>query len=87
MDKKNLMPIAAQPVNRTTTGQLPPEQAGKAALGSAYVLPSGDALGPPPVMETGVFIPDGRGGYIRYESFDECMRAGMCPPRIRLFSS
>jgi bacteriocin leader peptide (microcyclamide/patellamide family) len=27
MDKKNLMPIAAQPVNRTTTGQLPPELA------------------------------------------------------------
>jgi len=23
MDKKNLMPMAAQPVNRTTTGQLP----------------------------------------------------------------
>jgi bacteriocin leader peptide (microcyclamide/patellamide family) len=23
MDKKNLMPIAAQPVNRRTTGQLP----------------------------------------------------------------
>jgi bacteriocin leader peptide (microcyclamide/patellamide family) len=23
MDKKNLMPIAAQPVNRSTTGQLP----------------------------------------------------------------
>jgi bacteriocin leader peptide (microcyclamide/patellamide family) len=27
MDKKNLMPQAAQPVSRTTTGQLPPELA------------------------------------------------------------
>jgi bacteriocin leader peptide (microcyclamide/patellamide family) len=27
MDKKNLMPQAAQPINRTTTGQLPPELA------------------------------------------------------------
>jgi bacteriocin leader peptide (microcyclamide/patellamide family) len=27
MDKKNLMPQAAQPVNRTTTGQLPAELA------------------------------------------------------------
>jgi bacteriocin leader peptide (microcyclamide/patellamide family) len=27
MDKQNLMPMAAQPVNRTTTGQLPPELA------------------------------------------------------------
>ena len=27
MDKKNLMPQAAQPVNRTTTGQLPTELA------------------------------------------------------------
>jgi bacteriocin leader peptide (microcyclamide/patellamide family) len=27
MDKKNLIPQAAQPVNRTTTGQLPPELA------------------------------------------------------------
>ena len=27
MDKQNLMPIAAQPVNRTTTGQLPAELA------------------------------------------------------------
>jgi bacteriocin leader peptide (microcyclamide/patellamide family) len=51
MDKKNLMPIAAQPVNRTTTGQLPPELAelseealqlyGEDAKGSsASVLPS-----------------------------------------------
>jgi len=27
MDKKNLMPLAAQPVNRITTGQLPAELA------------------------------------------------------------
>lgn len=27
MDKQNLMPQPAQPVNRTTTGQLPPELA------------------------------------------------------------
>jgi bacteriocin leader peptide (microcyclamide/patellamide family) len=27
MNKKNLMPIAAEPVNRTTTGQLSPELA------------------------------------------------------------
>ena len=27
MDKRNLMPQAAQPVNRTTTGQLPAELA------------------------------------------------------------
>ncbi|MEG4943099.1 DUF5837 family cyanobactin class RiPP [Microcoleus sp. F4-D5] len=27
MDKKNLMPQAAQPVNRSTTGQLPAELA------------------------------------------------------------
>ena len=27
MNKKNLMPQAAQPVNRTTVGQLPPELA------------------------------------------------------------
>jgi len=27
MDKKNLMPQVAQPVNRTTAGQMPPELA------------------------------------------------------------
>ena len=55
MDKQNLMPQAAQPVNRTTTGQLPPELAelSEEALSqfvgsegvafSASVLPSFDA--------------------------------------------
>jgi len=50
MDKKNLMPMAAQPVNRITTGQLPAElaelseealsQLGEAASSSASVLPT-----------------------------------------------
>ena len=45
MDKKNLMPHAAQPVNRTTTGQLPPELAELSeealqASSSTSVLPS-----------------------------------------------
>jgi bacteriocin leader peptide (microcyclamide/patellamide family) len=50
MDKKNLMPQAAQPVNRITTGQLPAElaelseealsQLGEAASSSASVLPA-----------------------------------------------
>ena len=50
MDKKNLMPMAAQPVNRTTTGQLPEslaelseealQQHGDSAYSSTSVLPS-----------------------------------------------
>ncbi len=48
MDKKNLMPMAAQPVNRTTAGQMPAELAelSEEALqllgdsDSASVLPS-----------------------------------------------
>ena len=53
MDKQNLMPHAAQPVNRITTGQLPAELAelseealqlyGDAGSDSASVLPSWDA--------------------------------------------
>ncbi len=51
MDKKNLMPIAAQPVNRLSTGQLPAElaelseealqQHGEGTLYSTSVLASG----------------------------------------------
>jgi bacteriocin leader peptide (microcyclamide/patellamide family) len=52
MDKKNLMPMAAQPVNRTTTGQLPAELAelSEEALqllgdsDSASVLPSSSSM-------------------------------------------
>ena len=50
MDKQNLMPIAAQPVNRITTGQLPAElaelsedalsQLGEDASSRASVLPA-----------------------------------------------
>ncbi|MCL1469843.1 DUF5837 family cyanobactin class RiPP [Argonema antarcticum] len=57
MDKQNLMPIAAQPVNRITTGQLPAElaelseealsQLGEDASSSASIAASSAAwLGP-----------------------------------------
>ena len=42
MDKKNLMPQAAQPVNRNTTGQLPPELA---ELSEEALSQRGDASG------------------------------------------
>ncbi|MEH1884573.1 MULTISPECIES: DUF5837 family cyanobactin class RiPP [unclassified Nostoc] len=55
MDKKNLMPQAAQPVNRTTTGQLPAELAelleealqlhGDDSAFSASVLPQTEYYG------------------------------------------
>jgi bacteriocin leader peptide (microcyclamide/patellamide family) len=42
MDKKNLIPQAAQPVNRITTGQLPAELA---ELSEEALLLHGDAQG------------------------------------------
>jgi bacteriocin leader peptide (microcyclamide/patellamide family) len=45
MDKKNLMPIAAQPVNRTTTGQLPPELAELSEEALQLLLHGGDSEG------------------------------------------
>ncbi|MEH2279425.1 MAG: DUF5837 family cyanobactin class RiPP [Nostoc sp.] len=55
MDKQNLMPTAAQPVNRIATGQLPRElaelseealsqQGGAGSVSIASVLPSGTDL-------------------------------------------
>jgi bacteriocin leader peptide (microcyclamide/patellamide family) len=55
MDKKNLMPQVAQPVNRTTAGQMPPElaelseealqQHGEGTAYSTSVLASNYAIG------------------------------------------